>query len=190
MYLRDQKRLEQFRQDIAQREQRKLEKFKHDLAHMGRLAEFTHALELASLKYLFLINGGAAIAFMALLGTGIGERLSLIYSSAAIGAWGLALGAAMVSARMMYFSQFYFYKGRSQQVKAGISRPKGRDQDAERHADQKVADNNDAFRYRRYGHTFNDISVFLFFAGTVCAILSYIDPLHLPAALRPPPAFP
>lgn len=159
-------------------DQKELEWFKHQTTHLGRLAEFTHAFELASLRYLFLINGGAEIAFLALLGTDARKIFNLYPAGIAIALWAFALFGAMAAARQMYYSQFNFYKARSQEVQEIRNRDAGRIEDAEANIrDQKVYYTL-ANKHRDNGHGFTDLSWGLFGGGVSFAIISYIAGLR------------
>ena len=159
-------------------EHKKLEWFKHQSAHLGRMAEFTHEFALISLRYLFLINGGAAIAFLTLLGTSVGNKLDIYAAGVPVGAWVAALFMAAAASRQMYFSQFNFYKARSQDMEAILKRDEGKEEEAIVHDETARDCYAEANRRRDRGHGLSELSWALFGVGALFAIFAYIDRLE------------
>jgi len=155
-------------------EQKKLEWYKHKIAHLGRMAEFTHAFELTSLRYLFLLNGGAEIAFLTLLGTDVGNYFDLRPAVLAILLWAGGLYFAMKAARQMYFSQFNFYKARSREVDEIRNWEAGHTKGAQENVEDQARYYALAETHRDRGHGCTELSVGLFGGGVSFAVISYI----------------
>jgi len=96
---------------MEEEEQRKqLEQLKHALESSRQLRQATMNFEHAALKPLFLLNGGALIAFIAFLGSDAGRIMNRDLVISALVCWAIGLLFAAVAVLYGYGSQFAFYK--------------------------------------------------------------------------------
>ena len=154
------------------------EHINHALESRRQLRQATINFEHAALRVLFLLNGGALIAFLAFLGTDTAKELtSKGTTDFALAAWlaGLILGG--FAALFGYRSQFQFYKahGDYQRFQIGLNEypleEDRSDQDSLREAREwsEWAHSN-----RDRAHRFGFGSMLAFTAGAVIAVIGYI----------------
>jgi len=96
----------------------KLEHVKHALESRRQLRQATINFEHASLRVLFLLNGGGLIAFLTFLGTEAGKGLENKWTICTLISWLVGLALAGLATGFGYQSQLNFYKahGRYQQA--------------------------------------------------------------------------
>ena len=159
------------------RQHRNLEWLRHLSAHTNQLAEATQAFEHAALKALFILNGGAAIAILAVVGTEAANRLDIGLALIGLAAWALGLIFAGTASWLMYFSQLDFYRASSQELLATRRRDELKQQLAQ---DCDAAHENyskDAQHHRRCANWLAGASLVAFAIGVFYVVVAFHDVL-------------
>jgi len=151
-------------------EQLRLEKYVGLRNHELELNRATAAFEHAALKPLTLLNGGATVAFLTLLGAvwKEGNAPSIEWVGAAIGSWCLGLVLAAVATAFGYFSQRAFTRRVKRQRQAEESDACDTDLEAlEKEADVQRAE---ARKYQTHAFAAGSASLSFFVVGVGLAI--------------------
>ena len=159
------------------RQHRNLERLRQLAVHTNQLAEATQAFEHAALKALFILNGGAAIATLAFVGTEAAGKLNIGLALIALAAWSFGLLFAGTASWLMYFSQLDFYRASSQRLLATEKRDELKQQLAQDYdaADEKYSD--DAEGHRKCANWLAGASLVAFAVGVFSVVIAFIDVL-------------
>jgi len=168
---------------MPKNKEKEIERYKAMQAYRLELVRATNVFEHAALKPPFILNGGALVVMMALLGAiwrdngQFAEKGMLIY---ALICWGAGLFFAAIAAASGYLSQFAFLKARHKELDAEHAKD-ARDRIEVRRnlTDQKI-EGKRGIIWRDWAKVCVVLSLLLFLAGVVIganALLMSISPV-------------
>jgi hypothetical protein len=162
--------------------EKEIERYKAMHAYRLELVRATNAFEHAALKPPFILNGGALIVVMALLGAiwkdngQFAEKGLLIYS---LIFWGAGLFFAAIAAASGYLSQFAFLKARHKELDAEHAKDARDRNEAHRNLSGQKTGGKLGIFWRAWAKACVGLSLLLFLAGVVIgakALLMSISP--------------
>ncbi|ADJ29876.1 hypothetical protein [Nitrosococcus watsonii] len=164
---------------------KELERFKAKLASESELLKATAAFEHAALRPLYLLNGGALIAFMALYGaivrtTDTCVQIDHPWAKGAMVIWTIGLAFAVFVTVSAYCSQFAFLK----HIRRKLEADKASDDDNPHTAGEKEGEatcwGDKGKKHRRWAMGFWLASITLFIIGVAVACFSLSNIHRLP----------
>ncbi|MEK7303995.1 MAG: hypothetical protein AAB174_02985 [Pseudomonadota bacterium] len=168
---------------MPKNKEKEIERYKAMQAYRLELVRATNMFEHAALKPPFILNGGALVVVMALLGAiwkdhgQFAERSLLVY---ALACWVIGLFFAAIAAASGYQSQFSFLKSRHRELDAEHAKDKGDKNEVRRNLSDKKIEGERGENWRVWAKVCAGLSLLLFLAGVtigVTALLKSILPV-------------
>lgn len=153
---------------MSNNKDKEIERYKAMQAYCLELVRATNAFEHAATKPPFILNGGALVVVMALLGAiwkdngNIVEKNLLVY---AILCWGFGLFFAGVGVAFGYLSQFAFLKARHRELDAEHAKDANKHDEVGRKLCEQKIEGERGINRRAWAKAFIGLSLLLFLGG-------------------------
>lgn len=167
---------------MLKNKEKEIERYKAMQAYCLELVRATNAFEHAAVKPPFLLNGGALVVVLALLGaiwkdTGnFAEKNLLVY---ALACWGVGLFFAAIAVALGYQSQFAFLKARHRELDAEHAKDANDKKEVSRKLHEQKIEGKRGVSWRAWARGCVGLSLLLFLAGVAvgfAALLKSIPP--------------
>ena len=159
--------------------EKRLAAYKAKHSRVIELVRATVALENASLKPLYMLNGGALVVFLAFLGALASVEKLLIQISwgfvwAAIASWAVGLLLAAVTTVLAFKSQWHFLRAKDTELRAIDAEDSGELTEAGREFARYEGRTTTGQNYRTGAMCVGGISLLAFLAGIILGILGVV----------------
>ena len=162
---------------MPKNEEKEIERYKAMQAYQLELVRATNVFEHAALKPPFILNGGALVVMMALLGAiwkdngQLAEKGLLVY---ALACWGVGLFFAAIAAASGYQSQFAFLKARHRELDAEHANDARDRIEVRRNLSEQKAEGTRGVNWRTWAKVCVGFSLLLFLAGVVIGVIALL----------------
>ncbi len=162
---------------MPKNKEKEIERYKAMQAYCLELVRATNAFEHAAIKPPFILNGGALVVVLALLGaiwkdTGnFAEKNLVVY---ALACWGFGLFFAACAAALGYQSQFAFLKARHRELDAEHAKDANDKEEVRRKLREQNTEGERGVSRRAWAKACVGLSLLLFLAGIVVGVVALL----------------
>jgi hypothetical protein len=152
----------------------RLEKYKAAISREVELMKFESTFEHASIKPLFLLNGGALVAYSTFLGANLKhEAVINWYVIAAAIAWAIGLILGTIATWLLYHSQWFFRRAAGRKIDVIEAEQESGTRSCDKQCEAKGLSEKGQKR-RTYAKWVSAISIFVFLVGVILATLALL----------------
>lgn len=172
---------------MRKNKEKEIERYKAMHAYQLELVRATNAFEHATLKPPFILNGGALVVVMALLGAiwkdgnQFVDKGMLVY---ALACWGAGLLLASIASAFGYQSQFSFLKARHRELDAEYAKDAGKKNEVRRNLALQEIEGKRGISRRGWAKICIGFSLLLFLVGIAIGVIALLNNIS-PVAVKP-----
>ncbi len=170
---------------MLKNKEKEIERYKAMQAYCLELVRATNAFEHAAIKPPFILNGGALVVVLALLGAiwkDAGSFTDVNLLVYALAGWGFGLFFAACAAVLGYQSQFAFLKARHRELDAEHAKDANDKEGARRKLREQNTEGEHGASRRGWAKACVGLSLLLFLTGVVVGATALLK--SIPSAIR------